>query len=55
MSEPETCFLERPANQFDLTICCGSATASLEQEFREHGFTAIQHIADATFAGFLMH
>jgi hypothetical protein len=36
-----------------LTICCGTATPNLEQEFRAHCFTAIQHIADPTFAGFL--
>jgi len=38
-----------------LTICCGNATTSLQQEFRNHGFTSIQHIADPTFAGFLTH
>jgi hypothetical protein len=35
-----------------LSICCGKATASLEQEFREHGFTNIQSGA-ATFDNFL--
>jgi hypothetical protein len=35
-----------------LSICCGKATASLEQEFREHGFTNIQGGA-ATFDNFL--
>ncbi len=35
-----------------LSICCGKATGSLEQEFREHGFTNIQSGA-ATFDDFL--
>ena len=35
-----------------LSICCGKATASLEQEFRERGFTKIQS-GSATFDGFL--
>jgi len=35
-----------------LSICCGKATASLEQEFREHGFTNIQTGA-ATFDDFV--
>jgi hypothetical protein len=38
-----------------LTICCGNATKSLEPEFRAHGFSNIQHIADPTFAGWLAH
>lgn len=38
-----------------LTICCGSATPTLEEEFHDHGFTSILHIADPTFAGFLAH
>jgi hypothetical protein len=35
-----------------LTICCGNATARLEQEFRDHGFSAIESAA-TTFNGFL--
>jgi hypothetical protein len=38
-----------------LTICCSSRTMSLEQEFRDHGFTAIRHFSDPSFAGFLKH
>jgi hypothetical protein len=36
-----------------LTICCGSATADIEQAFRDHGFGAIQRPTDPTFAGYL--
>jgi hypothetical protein len=36
-----------------LSICCGKATASLEQEFREHGFSNIQAGA-STFDDFLL-
>lgn len=39
-------------NAVRLSICCGKATASLEQEFRERGFTKIQS-GSATFDGFL--
>ena len=35
-----------------LSICCGKATASLEQEFRDHGFTNIQ-TGTHTFEDFL--
>ncbi len=36
-----------------LTVCCGKATASLEQEFREHGFSNVQASAP-TFDDFLI-
>jgi hypothetical protein len=35
-----------------LTICCGSATARLEEEFRAHGFSGIERVA-TTFEDFL--
>jgi len=35
-----------------LSICCGNATARLEQEFRDHGFNGIQSVP-TTFDGFL--
>ena len=35
-----------------LTICCGNATARLEQEFRDHEFSGIERAATA-FDGFL--
>jgi hypothetical protein len=35
-----------------LSVCCGKATASLEQEFRDHGLSGIETIAP-TFDGFL--
>jgi len=35
-----------------LSICCGSATVSIEQEFRDRGFSGIQEIA-STFEGLL--
>lgn len=36
-----------------LTLCCGSATARIEQQFRSHGFTHFRHTSTPTFAGFL--
>jgi hypothetical protein len=36
-----------------LSICCGKATASLEQEFRNHGFSCIDAVMPPTFDGFL--
>ena len=35
-----------------LAICCGNATARLEQEFRDHGFSGIERVA-TTFDSFL--
>ena len=35
-----------------ITICCGNATARLEEEFRQHEFSGIESVA-ATFDGFL--
>jgi hypothetical protein len=35
-----------------VSICCDKATASIEQEFRDHGFSCIQAVA-STFDGFL--
>jgi hypothetical protein len=35
-----------------VSICCGEATANLEQEFRDHGFSGIQTVA-STFDAFL--
>jgi len=35
-----------------VSICCGKATANLEQEFRDHGFSCIQAVA-STFDSFL--
>jgi hypothetical protein len=35
-----------------LSICCGKATPTLEQEFRDHGFSDIEGVSP-TFDGFL--
>jgi hypothetical protein len=35
-----------------LSVCCGHSTPTLEQEFREHGFSSIEHVA-TTFEGLL--
>lgn len=35
-----------------LSICCGKATPTLEQKFRDHGFIGIQSV-NSTFDGFL--
>jgi hypothetical protein len=35
-----------------LSICCGEATAKIEQEFRDHGFSCIQAVAP-TFDGLM--
>jgi hypothetical protein len=35
-----------------LLICCGKATAGIEQEFRDHGFSGIEAVAP-TFDGYL--
>jgi hypothetical protein len=35
-----------------LSICCGKATPTLENEFRDHGFANIEGVAP-TFDGFI--
>ncbi len=35
-----------------LSICCGNATDRLEQEFRDHGFSGVEHVA-ITFEEYL--
>jgi len=44
--------LESANKAVGLSICCGKATATLEQEFRDHGFTNIQ-TGTHTFEDFL--
>jgi len=45
--------LRQAAKNINLTICCGDATASIERQFREQGFSRIGHAPDPTFEGWL--
>ena len=44
--------LDSPNKGARLDICCGKATAKLEEEFRNHDFSGIESVA-TTFDGFL--